>query len=230
MLVADGGRRQAMTGDGSSAQSERSPGPQLRSLPPPRSAAPDYAFMLARVARGDREAETELVLALSEPLAMVLRRRLGGDHRRADLQQDTLLVVLEAAREGRIEEPRALIEFTLETARRMVMNAERKVLRQRTQADAELLEGMADLQQVSVLDVLAAEERQHCVRAVLASMRNERDRQVLYSYYIDEQPTAQVQARFALDSVQLGRVLHRARQRFLALWQALRADPTEGPG
>lgn len=216
-----------MTGDGSTVQAEISPSVGLRAVPDSLpAAAPDYAGMLVRVARGDREAETELVLALSEPLAMVLRRRLGSDDRCADLQQDTLLVVLEAARAGRIQEPRALVEFTLETARRLAMNAERKVYRQRTEADAELLEHVADAQQPTVLDVLASEERKHCVHAVLASMRNERDRQVLYSYYIDEQPTAQVQASFALDSVQLGRVLHRARQRFLALWQALRVDPT----
>lgn len=216
----------AMTSDGSSDRPERSPTPALAAVPVQASAAPDYAGMLERVAAGDRQAETELVLALSEPLAMVLRRRLGRDDRCADLQQDTLMVVLESARAGRILEPRALIDFTLETARLLALNADRKSARQRTDADADLLERVADSQQPSVLEVLAAEERRHCVQAVLASLRNERDRQVLYSYYIDEQPTALVQARFALDSVQLGRVLHRARQRFLAVWQALRMDPT----
>ncbi|MCK7592495.1 RNA polymerase sigma factor [Pseudomarimonas salicorniae] len=216
-----------MTGDGSTDQAARSGTPALAPVAVAAPCAPpDYAGMLERVRSGDRDAETELVLALSEPLAMVLRRRLGRDDRCADLQQDTLLVVLEAAREGRVIEPRALVEFTLETARRLAMNAERKVYRQRTDADAELLDRVADAQQPTVLDVIAAEERRHCVRAVLASMRNERDRQVLYSYYIEEQPTALVQARFALDSVQLGRVLHRARQRFLALWQGTRAEYT----
>ncbi len=215
-----------MTAESSSARAARSAGPALRAVPGQLRSAPDYAGLLARVRAGDREAETALVLALSEPLSMVLRRRLGSDDRCADLQQDTLLTVLEAARAGRIDEPRALVEFTLETARRLALNADRKQYRQRTDVDAELIEQVADVQQQPMLDALDADERRHCVRAVLASLSNERDRQVLFSYYIDEQPTAQVQARFALDSVQLGRVLHRARQRFLAVWQALRVDPT----
>ena len=213
-----------MTADGATPEVQASAAPVLTAVPVGAARAPDYAGMLDRVRDGDRQAETELLLALSEPLAMVLRRRLGSDHRCADLQQDTLLVVLEAAREGRILEPRALVEFTLETARRLAMNADRKNQRQRTDADAELLDRLADAQQPTMLEALAAEERRHCVRAVLASMRNERDRQVLHSYYIEEQPTALVQARFALDSVQLGRLLHRARQRFLAIWQGLRVD------
>lgn len=220
------GRSGVVTAEGNTARAARLAVPALRAVPAMERCAPDYAGMLARVRDGDREAETALVLALSEPLSMVLRRRLGADDRCADLQQDTLLTVLEAARAGRIAEPRALVEFTLETARRLALNADRKQYRQRTDVDAELLDQVADAQQLPVLDALDADERRHCVRAVLASLNNERDRQVLYSYYIDEQPTSQVQARFALDSVQLGRVLHRARQRFLAVWQALRVDPT----
>lgn len=215
-----------MTANGNSACAARSAGPPLKAVPATASGSPGYAGMLARVQAGDRDAETELVLALSEPLSMVLRRRLGADERCADLQQDTLLTVLEAARAGRIDEPRALIEFTLETARRLLLNADRKQYRQRTELDAAAVEHAVDVRQPSMFDTLAAEQRRHCVRAVLASLRNERDRQVLFSYYLDEQPTALVQARFALDSVQLGRVLHRARQRFLAVWQALRVDPT----
>jgi RNA polymerase sigma factor (sigma-70 family) len=193
---------------------------------PTETAGPDYASLLRRVGDGDREAETELVLTLSEPLAVVLRRRVRQPELCADLQQDTLMVVLAAARERRIAEPRALIDFTLETARRLALNAERKADRQRTEVDLDTIDATAD-RQPTVLEVLAGEELRHCVRSVLAGLNNERDRQVLYSYYIEEQPTAQVQARFALDSVQLGRVLHRARQRFFALWQALRIDLPE---
>ena len=202
------------------------PAGALAALPSAETASPDYAGMLRRVAAGDRQAETELVLTLSEPLALVLRRRVRQPELCADLQQDTLMVVLTAAREGRIAEPRALIDFTLETARRLALNLSRKSDRQRTDVDLDAIDGTAD-RQLPVLDTLAGEELRHCVRTVLAALNNERDRQVLHSYYIEEQPSAQVQARFALDSVQLGRVLHRARQRFHAMWQALRIDIPE---
>lgn len=166
------------------------------------------------------------MLLLSTPLAVVLRRRVRDVELCADLQQDTLMVVLAAARDRRIAEPRALIEFTLETARRLALNADRRSERRCTEVDSAQVDAALD-RQPAALDVLANEQLRHCVRAVLATLNNERDRQVLYSYYIEEQPTAQVQARFALDSVQLGRVLHRARQRFHAMWQALRIEIPE---
>ena len=193
---------------------------------PAAEAAPDYARMLAAVAAGDRAAESELMTVLAAPLDVVLRNRSRGSEAVDDLRQEALLVILTAARAGRIAEPRALVEFALETARRLAMNAERKHARQRTGGDQAALDAAVD-GGAATLDWLAGEELRHCVHSVLGSLDNERDRQVLFSYYLEGQPSARLQARFALDSVQLGRVLHRARQRFGALWRGRRIDAPE---
>ena len=184
-----------------------------------------YASLLQRVREGDRMAESDLVLALSEPLAVVLRQRAKGREGLEDLHQDALLAVLAAARSGRIEHPEALISYAIETAKHLALNAWRKQERQRTDVDSEQVEQLAHPGSTS--DTLDRQQLQHQVRAVLASLPNARDRAVLYSYYIEEQPSAQLQGQHALDSVQLGRVLHRARQRFLAMWKALRIDLPE---
>lgn len=193
---------------------------------PPRPAGPDYAGMLAAVAAGDARAESALLQALSRPLEVVLRNRARGAESVDDLRQEALLVILTAARAGRIDEPRALVEFALETARRLALNAERKHARQRTGADDAALEAIADGQAAGA-DWLANEELRERVHAVLGALGNERDRSLLYSYYVEEQPSARLQAHFSLDSVQLSRVLHRARQRFGALWRGRMIDSPE---
>jgi RNA polymerase sigma factor (sigma-70 family) len=200
--------------------------PQLRVVPKspgPAVTAPDYARLLAAVAAGDTRAESELMAVLSGPLEVVLRNRSRGSEGVEDLRQEALMVILTAAREGRIDEPRALVEFALETARRLALNAERKHSRQRTGADDAAIEAVVDSRS-SGLDWIAGEELRRCVHSVLGALGNERDRQMLFSYYLEEQPSVRLQAHFGMDSAQLGRVLHRARQRFALLWRGRHSD------
>ena len=75
------------------------------------------------------------MLALSEPLAVVLRQRAKGREGLEDLHQEALMAVLAAAREGRIAHPEALISYAIETAKLLALNAWRKQERQRTDTD-----------------------------------------------------------------------------------------------
>jgi len=179
---------------------------------------PDYAALLAEVARGNPAAEAALMRALTAPLEVVLRNRLRGAPV-DDLRQETLLVVLQAARAGQIQEPRALVDFALTTARQLMLNEDRKRQRQRTDSRGEM-DDLPDAQPDG-FDFVVGEQRRHCVEKVIAGIGNERERQLLHAYYLEEQPSDQLQARFGLDSGQLGRVLYRARQHFAALWNAL---------
>ncbi len=200
--------------------------PPSATAQPASAAAPDYARMLAGVARGDRAAEDELMRTLSTPLEIVLRHRARGVEGVDDLRQEALMVVLQAAREGRLHDPPALVGFALETARRLALNAQRKLLRHRTEDDAEVGERAVDAEP-GAGQVLDRERLRGCVGTVLASMPNPRDRQLLHGYYIEELASADLQARFDVDSAQLGRLLYRARKRFSDLWQALSYDPPE---
>jgi len=201
--------------------------PRLSIVPPPSApAAPDYAGLLQRIAAGDRAAEAELMQVLSAPLGVVLRNRARGVESVDDLRQEALLVVLQATRAGRIDEPRALVEYALETARRLALNAERKKARHCTDTDSDAIATLAD-GRPDLVDVLAGEQLRDSVGAVLAAMPNPRDRQLLLGYYLEELPSSTLQARYAMDSGQLGRVLHRARQRFAALWHSLGIAPPD---
>ncbi|HEX5757496.1 MAG TPA: sigma-70 family RNA polymerase sigma factor [Arenimonas sp.] len=183
----------------------------------------EYAELLQRIAAGERAAEAILLQRLNAPLGAVLRRHAHGSEGVDDLRQEALLVVLESARHGRLQDPTALVDYALETARRLALNAERKQQRQRTDVDADAIDSLPD-NAPGASERLRREQLQHCVEAVLANLSSERDRQLLYGYYLDERPSAELQARFALDSTQLSRLLHRARQRFKALWHSLELD------
>lgn len=183
----------------------------------------EYAELLQRIAAGEHAAESVLLQRLSAPLGAVLRRHARGDEGIEDLRQEALLVVLEAARHGRLQDPTALVDYALETARRLALNAERKQQRRRTDVDADMIDSLAD-NAPGASEHLRREQLHHCIEAVLANLGSERDRQLLYGYYLDERPSAELQARFEIDSTQLSRLLHRARQRFRTLWHSLELD------
>ncbi|MEZ5465844.1 MAG: sigma-70 family RNA polymerase sigma factor [Lysobacteraceae bacterium] len=182
------------------------------------SARADYARLLGEVQAGNRHAEGELLARLQRPLKVVLRHRTGNPQAADDLCQEALIVVLRAAREGSVRDPEALVEFALGTARRLVQNASRKAARQNTWNDDELIEDM-ESETPSATASIEAQELGQRVARVLAEMSSERDRQVLCAYYLQERESTDLQAAHQLDSLQLARILHRARKRFATLWK-----------
>ncbi len=212
---------------GSAAPAGDEPSGQVRPAAvvqlPPRAGAPDYAGMLAAIGAGDRGAESRLMHALRPPLEVVLRHRARHAEGVEDLCQDALIAVLQAAREGRINDPEALVQYALQTARGLALNAERKRSRRNTFAVADMSEVGTETA-VDGGEVLEAEQLRGCVDAVLAAMPSARDRQLLHQYYLQESTSGELQTQYAMDSAQLGKVLHRARQRFAQLWRALQPD------
>jgi RNA polymerase sigma factor (sigma-70 family) len=188
-----------------------------------REGTPDYAGMLAAVAAGDRQAETQLMQTLTLPLQVVLRHRARHAEGVEDLCQDALIVVLQAAREGAIGDPQALVAYALQTARQLALNAERKRERRQTVNAGDGLDESADPAGEGS-DQLASEQLRSCVGTVLDSLANPRDRQLLRNYYLKETPPVDLQSQMAMDAAQFGKVLHRARQRFGRMWQALNYD------
>jgi RNA polymerase sigma factor (sigma-70 family) len=190
---------------------------------PCRPGAPDYAGMLSAIRAGDQQAEDQLMRALRAPLEVVLRHRARHAEGVDDLCQDALIVVLRAAREGRIDDPVALVEYALQTARQLALNAERKRSRRQTYSSGEALEPAGETA-LDASESLAGEQVQKCIGEVLAALPNARDRELLHSYYLRETSTSELQSQLSMDSAQLGKVLHRARQRFGQMWRSLQFD------
>jgi RNA polymerase sigma-70 factor (ECF subfamily) len=93
------------------------------------SDTPDLSSLAARVAAGDRTAETEIVVHFAPRVrAMAIVRTRDTDLAR-DLAQDTLLAVLQAMRKGQVRDGDRLEGFVAGVARNVINNYRRRSLR-----------------------------------------------------------------------------------------------------
>ncbi len=169
-----------------------------------------------RVAAGDRTAEEELVERYSRGVLFLLRRLSGRPDLAEDLHQETFRVVLERLRKSGIEDPARLVGFVQGTARRLFLGERRKHLRRKTDAAGDDLPDGAD-PAPSQLDSTLRDERAALVRRMLADLRPERDRRVLYRFYLAEEDKEHICRDLGLSHQHFNRVVYRARQRFKGL-------------
>lgn len=149
-------------------------------------------------------------------MAVILDRHTNGRPEAEDLFQDTFRLGLEKLRRGELREPAKLPGFLAQIARSLAIEHYRKIARRKTDADSDaVLAAVAPSE--SPLGGLLARENAVLVRRVLQDLANERDRQVLLRFYIAEEDKDRIAADYGLSSLQLNRVLHRARQRYKEL-------------
>ncbi len=178
-------------------------------------AATEAAELVQRIGAGDGAAETELVERYSRGLSYMLRRLTSDPALAEDLHQETLRVVLEKARAGAIEQPERLNAFLRGTARNLLLAELRKRSRRRTEV------GEAPVEPVdpapSPLARLARVQDRHLVRRLLAELSQPRDREILFRFYLAEEPKDDLCRDLGLSPQQFNLVLFRARQRFRQL-------------
>lgn len=138
-----------------------------------------------------------------------------------DLFQETFLLAAAKLRAGELREPDKLPGFLAGLARNLAIEHYRKeARRRRTEVDSEAAEGGAAAAAPGQLGELLRGEEADLVRRVLGELSTGRDREVLFRFYIAEEERDALAADLGLDVPQLNRVLHRARQRYKALYQA----------
>jgi RNA polymerase sigma-70 factor (ECF subfamily) len=181
-------------------------------LPPPADVAESGPEELVRRIRaGDRAAEEDLVRRYQRGVGAVLRRA-GADAAAADdLSQETFAMSLRKIRAGEIREPERLAGFLCSLARNLAIEHFRKAGSRRT---AEMPESDFASPVPSPLDDLLRAERAAVVRKVLAELPSERDRQVLFRFYLDEEEKDRICKDLGLSSLHFNRVIFRARERY----------------
>ena len=165
---------------------------------------------------GDRQAESRMLIALRPGVLAVLR--FGGYHRwvdAEDLTQETLHIVVERVRARTIDDPRKVFAFAAATARNLALNAARKVLRQQTVVDSELVDELAQNMEVEQGELSEQDDRQlaEAVAALLDELPTERDRRLLMRFYLDGADKQQLCQELGLSPKHFDRVLMRARSR-----------------
>jgi RNA polymerase sigma factor (sigma-70 family) len=165
---------------------------------------------------GDKKAESRMLVALRPGVLAVLR--FGAFHRwidAEDLTQETLQVVVERVRARTIDDPRKVFAFAAATARNMALNAARKVLRQQTVVDSDLVDELAQNLEMEPSELSESDDRHlaEAVMAVLDELPTQRDRQLLIRFYLDGQDKQQLCREFGLSPKHFDRVLMRARGR-----------------
>jgi RNA polymerase sigma factor (sigma-70 family) len=165
---------------------------------------------------GDRPAESRMLVALRPGVLAVLR--FGAFHRwvdAEDLTQETLHIVVERVRARTIDDPRKVFAFAAATARNLALNAARKVLRQQTVVDSELVDELAQNMEMEQSELSEQDDRQlaEAVAALLDELPTERDRRLLMRFYLDGTDKQQLCQELGLSPKHFDRVLMRARSR-----------------
>jgi RNA polymerase sigma-70 factor, ECF subfamily len=195
--------------------------------------APDGAApggLVDRIRAGAAGAEDELIRRFSRGITFLLRRVTRDPATAEDLHQETFRLALEKIRLGEIREPEKLPGFLTSLARNLATEDARRGIRrgQWHDHDPERVEQASD-PEPGQLSALLRKERAAIVRRVIGELEQDRDRQLLFRYYIAEEEKEQICRDLALDQVHFNRVLFRARQRYKDLYEkrqpGLRAAP-----
>jgi RNA polymerase sigma-70 factor, ECF subfamily len=173
-------------------------------------------LLVDRIRGGDMAAESELVSRYARGLRMIVSRGTRDRSIVDDVCQETFRIALEKIRRGDVRDPKRLSGFMCALARNVTIDHFRRSRR----ADAVSAPDESD-PAPSQLERLLADERANVARKVLAELDSERDRQILFRFYVVEEPKARICADLGLSSLHFNRVLFRARGRYRALYQAM---------
>ena len=165
-----------------------------------------------RVQEGDPRAETELVERYSRGLRFLLRRKTRDPELAEDLLQETWAVALERLRGDSIDDPARLAGFLSGVARHLALNELRKAGRQKTTANSTVVELIPDEDNNPIRQASRAEVCRH-VQRLIGELGQQRDREILNSFYVLEQDKENICRKLGVDGTHFNRVLFRARQR-----------------
>jgi RNA polymerase sigma-70 factor (ECF subfamily) len=180
--------------------------------------------LVRRVEAGDRKAEEELIQRYSRGVTYLLRHLTRDPVLSDDLHQDTFRTVLERVRRGELEDPEKLAGFVHGTARNMARAERRKRLRRGLTVSEENHQEQAPWEPADPSPNQETElqwrQEAELARQLLAELRSQRDREVLFRYCVAEQDKELICSTLGLSSLQFNVVLCRARKRFRKLYES----------
>jgi RNA polymerase sigma-70 factor (ECF subfamily) len=186
------------------------------------------ADLVRRIQAGDAAAESDMVSRYGRGVAMLIRRASRDASIVDDVFQQTFQTALEKIRRGDLREPEKLSMFLGALARNLVIHHFRRVAAHRISGSAEEA-GAAD-PAPGPLESLLRLEKASIVRRVLAELPSERDREILFRFYIVEDEKDSICRDLELTSLHFNRVLFRARERYRELYEETTRMGAKEPG
>ncbi len=195
---------------------------------PPRLEAPAMttvsesspADLVRRIRSGDPLAEEELIARFGEGLTFLLRRWTRGHSDAEDLYQETFRLALEKVRRGEVRDPERLAGFLRSLARNLSIEHYRKVARRGSrEEEIETAAEVTDTGDTGQLGQLLRKEKVNLVRRLLEELGSERDRQILFRFYIAEEDKESIRSDLGLTAPEFNLVLFRARRRYRDLYE-----------
>src|SRR5262244_3239086 len=156
------------------------------------------AELIAEIQAGNIQAEEEFVHRYRRGILMILRRSHAVAGAAEDLCQDTLRIALGCMRRGEIVDPDRLSGFVCGIARNLALNYARHAARRETTTNDNELHSLSPVSPPAQLDELPGD----------------RDRELLYRFYIAEEDKKTICSDLGLSSLHFNRVLFRARERY----------------
>lgn len=175
----------------------------------------DSAELVKRIIAGDRQAEGELIHTFGRGVYYVLRRESRAQDVVDDLYQETFRIAIEKIRRGDLRDPSKAGAFLSSTARYVVIDYYRKEARHDTSDIDDMDVAFPEKGQ---LHSLISQEHAQLVRHTIGELRNERDRAILFRFFIAQEDKSVICRDLDLSTLHFNRVLHRAKQRYKALF------------
>jgi RNA polymerase sigma-70 factor (ECF subfamily) len=175
--------------------------------------------LVRRIQNGDAAAEAELVDRFGDGLSFLLRRWTRERTAAEDLYQETFRLALEKIRKGEVRDPDRLPGFLRSLARNLSIEHYRRGARREVREEE--LEAATEMTapEPGQLGQLLRQEKATLVRQVMAELSSERDRQVLFRFYIAEEDKEQIRSDLGLTGPEFNLVLFRARRRYRDLYE-----------
>lgn len=174
------------------------------------------ADLVSRIFERLHGAEDELVRRYARGISTLLRHSCKDSSAVEDLTQETFRIVIEKIRNGDLREPDKLSGFVCQTARNLAIGHYRRAARTES---AEFDDQREFSESARQLDDLLRQEQAQLARRVLDGMETARYRELLYRFYIAEEPKEQICARLQLSAVHFNRILYRAKESYRSLYE-----------
>lgn len=173
--------------------------------------------LVNRIVAGDLAAEDELVRRYQHGVAVIIEQIVRNRSITEDISQDTFRIVIAKVRRGELRDAERLSGFVCGVARNTAVAHIRKLRHSQnhhTIADADHITDPTPNQ----LDKVLRDEQSKVVRQLINELKQKRDRDLLFRYYIGEEDKDKICQDLGLTRAQFHNVIFRATRRFKELY------------